>query len=1178
MTENDEHIQEVIQRVVHLNNPNLNSAASYPSNKTSTTKYTPYNFIFKNLFEQFRRLANVYFLVVCIIELIPTISPLSPLASILPLVFVLSVTAIKDGYEDWKRHKADDEVNNRRVMALRSDQWVEIAWRDVVVGDMLQLVDDEMIPADVVPISCSNPTGQVFIETANLDGETGNKLRNCVHFKNNIKKTLVDAGKDASKLSQVGGQIAIPPPNIHLDSFDAKFIPVETYTDHRDHALELDNVDESDSKLSPEHDEGGNEIPLTENNILLRGAVIKITDWVNVIVVYTGEETKLVLNQQDAPSKFTHVERTLNRYVFGLFLFVILLCIVSAMLALLWQSERGIKAVYLYISPVETSTLPQSLLKFGREFLSFFVLYSNIIPISLYVSMEFVKLCGSILISYDSDMYDEASQYGILIKTSNLLEELGQVTHVFTDKTGTLTENRMTLKKCSINGKMFHSSKLVMKVPSPSLNDESIKDDKFIKVETRPEDILDEEEIFTRSLVKKDETVHNFFFNMVANHAINVRILDNNDLEYNSSSPDEEALVGGIIPYGFHLEDRTDDCVTFHYFGKKTKLEVLDMIEFSSDRKRMSVIIRDEQGKIRLLCKGADNVIFNLLSDKVDASLLETTQQHIDYYSTKGLRTLCYAQKYIKEDDYEEWRQQYHTAKTSLVDRKLKMEHCAKLIENDLQLLGATAIEDKLQDHVPETLQQLLRADVKVWVLTGDKRETAISIGKSCNLITQETKLFKLEATSPADCEKKLDKYLLWARKHPNVSIALVVDGKSLGFAFNIDNDIFLRFGMCCKTVICCRVSPIQKAQVVALVKKNRNDAVTLSIGDGANDVSMIQEADVGVGIRGREGSQASRSADFTIAKFHFLRRLMFIHGRYTYVRVAQLIQYSFYKNLSFTIIQFYFAFYNGFSGQTLFDSWVISVFNLFFTSFPIIIFAIFERDVPEQYLIQYPELYNRSKNNSDFNPSTFFFWVLNSIWHSIAFYFGALLIWEPVMHPNGQAYGIWSFGLIVSSACVITVTLKLAIDTLYWPWMMFFFSIGSVIVYFLFLVVYGFIHGLEAMDPLYYVFLNEGSSPTYWLMVLICIGFAIIPDFCVKWLRQHLYPKDWQILKEKILLYKKNKTETLDILSGGSIRNRRHKNKSKKKNSTQSDTSTTSTTSSTTVTNTPLLLTQDNV
>eukprot|EP01125_Pyxidicula_operculata_P015545 TRINITY_DN5283_c0_g1_i3.p1 TRINITY_DN5283_c0_g1~~TRINITY_DN5283_c0_g1_i3.p1 ORF type:complete len:1033 (-),score=147.87 TRINITY_DN5283_c0_g1_i3:441-3539(-) len=1017
LSDQDDVIQDIDDaRYVWINNPEENESYEYCSNQTVTTKYTPYNFIFKNLLEQFRRVANFYFLVVCVIQLIPGISPLSPAASIAPLVLVLGITAIKDAYEDWKRSQSDKEVNSLLVLLLNNGAWSYVKWEDVVVGDIVRIKEGEGIPADIVPLSTSNPNGDVYVETSNLDGETGQKTRHILPF---TSKYI-----DEVSLSSLKGKVVTAQPNISLDSFDAKWVDAQ-----------------------------GNVVPLNESQIILRGSRLQNTEWVNGVVVFTGEDTKLVMNQQDAPSKFTHVERRLNIYIIGVMIFIIILCITSATISLFWQRYNAEMMFYLYIPLQQVDVVEDILLKFGEDFLTFFVLYSNLIAISLYVSMEFVKLCSSILLSYDLDLFDDMKG-GIVIKTSNLLEELGQVTHVFSDKTGTLTENKMIFRKCSILGEKFH------------MNHKNETKNSFSKS-------AKDETVLSSDIIKNEPLLYlPFFLGIALNHTINVKKTgdDDNDVEFSSSSPDEEALVKGISSYGIKLLERTHDEVKLNIHGKDITYKVLDVIPFNSDRKRMSVIVEEESdtgNKIVLYCKGADNVIFERLSEVHDNRIIRKTKAHIDYYSKMGLRTLCFSYKVLSSSEYQSWKIKYDKALASLVDRKTKVDQVGEMIENSFTLIGASAIEDKLQEKVPETLQDLLRAQIKVWVLTGDKQETAISIGKSCKIITSRTKLIILNSNNADDCEADIHTHLksIDSIKDP---VVLVINGNTLTHTLAIEKELFLKLALKCDSVICSRVSPIQKAQVVALVKKHDKNTVTLSIGDGANDVSMIQEADVGIGIRGREGSQASQTADFSIAKFCFLKRLLFVHGRYAYLRVAELIQYSFYKNTAITALQFYYAFYNGFSGQTLLDSWVITVFNMLFTSWTILVFAIFEKDLPEAYLLHYPELFNRSKNNTDFNPKTFFMWILNGIWHSIAFYFGSLLLWDDVMGQNGQTFGLWSFGTIACSACIVTVTLKLAIDTHYWPWIMFVCSIGSVVIYFVFLIVYGFVNFLEPNNMFY--------------------------------------------------------------------------------------------------------------
>jgi len=567
--------------------------------------------------------------------------------------------------------------------------------------------------------------------------------------------------------------------------------------------------------------------------------------------------------------------------------------------------------------------------------------------------------------------------------------------------------------------------------------------------------------------------------------------------------------------------------------GNDTSFKILDVLEFSSARRRMSVIVCFPSGKIELFCKGADFIIFEKLASDNDPQLLKDTQQHVNYYSSKGLRTLCFASRALKPGEYEHWKQIYTQATLAIADRASKVEQAAEMIEKNLYLQGVSAIEDKLQAGVPETLADLLRAEIKVWVLTGDKQETAISIGRSANLIQGDSQLLKLNCTSSEQFRLLMSSFLNEVQSNDlsNGHFILVVDGKSLSYALSETQEDLLQLVLYCSCVICCRVSPIQKAQVVKLVKYNVERTVTLSVGDGANDVSMIQEADIGIGIQGREGSQASRSADFSISRFHMLRRLLFVHGRYAYLRVAHLIQYSFYKNLAITSLQFYFAFYNGFSGQTLLESWVISVFNLFFTSIPVVVFAIFERDISDKYLEQFPELYRRSKNNTDFNPVTFTLWLLDAVWHSLVFFFGALFLWNQVLGQSGHVFGLWSFGTISCTACVITVTFRLALCTNYWPWITFVCSILSIGTYFLFLIVYGYITFLPQVD-MFMLFLQLGNTWTFWLITLCLVVIATIPDFTAKWIKQNDFPDEWQTLKVKLHREKQIRaSETLSLL-----------------------------------------------
>ena len=430
---------------------------------------------------------------------------------------------------------------------------------------------------------------------------------------------------------------------------------------------------------------------------------------------------------------------------------------------------------------------------------------------------------------------------------------------------------------------------------------------------------------------------------------------------YQASSPDEGALVDGAATLGFKFTTRRPRSVNIQVGQNDLEYEILNVCEFNSTRKRMSTIVRGPDKKIKLYCKGADTVIMERLSSENE--FVDATLQHLEDYATEGLRTLCIAMREIPEEEYQQWVQVYDRAATTIQNRGEELDNAAELIEKNLFLLGATAIEDKLQDGVPETIHTLQQAGIKVWVLTGDRQETAINIGYSCKLIQEDMSLIICNEQTHWETKEFLENKVktiksTYQRGDDIEPLALIIDGKTLGYALEKDVEkIFLELAVMCKAVVCCRVSPLQKALVVKLVKRNK-DSILLAIGDGANDVSMIQAAHVGVGISGLEGLQAARSADFAISQFRYLKKLLLVHGAWSYQRLSKLILYSFYKNICLYMTQFWYAFYNGFSGQTVYESWTISLYNVALTVLPPLSLGIFDQYVSARMLDRYPQMY----------------------------------------------------------------------------------------------------------------------------------------------------------------------------------------------------------------------------
>lgn len=442
---------------------------------------------------------------------------------------------------------------------------------------------------------------------------------------------------------------------------------------------------------------------------------------------------------------------------------------------------------------------------------------------------------------------------------------------------------------------------------------------------------------------------------------------------------------------GFTVIGRAGDDLILNIMGEERTYTVLNTLEFNSSRKRMSAIIRMPDGSIRLFCKGADSIIYSRLARGKQHELRQVTAEQLELFAREGLRTLCVADREISEDEYQTWSREHDIAAAALTDREQKLEQVSSAIEQDLMLIGGTAIEDRLQDGVPDTISLLADAGIKLWVLTGDKVETAINIGYSCNLLNNDMELivFNIPENEPHTAAQELDKHLqkfgmtgsdeelLAARNDhapPAPTHAVVIDGDTLKLMLaDEQKQRFLLLCKQCRSVLCCRVSPAQKAAVVKLVK-NGLSIMALSIGDGANDVAMIQEADVGVGIAGEEGRQAAMSSDYAIGQFRFLQRLVLVHGRYSYRRMGETIANFFYKNLVWTFALFWYCIYNDFDGSYLFDYTYIVLVNVAFTSLPVIFMGILDQDVDDKVSLVVPQLYMRGIERKEWSQLKFWY------------------------------------------------------------------------------------------------------------------------------------------------------------------------------------------------------------
>jgi phospholipid-translocating ATPase len=784
-------------------------------------------------------------------------------------------------------------------------------WKNVQVGDFVRLYNEEQIPADVVILSTSDPDGACYVETKNLDGETNLKVRQALHAGRKVRHAR-DCEKAEFVIDSEG-----PHPNLYQYSAIARW------------KQSISDVDDPYVKEMTE--------PIGIGNLLLRGCNVKNTEWVLGVVVFTGRETKIMLNSGNTPSKRARMAKDLNWNVIYNFIILFFMCLVSGIVQGVTWAQGNNSLDFFEFGSIGGSPPLDGFVTFWSSV----ILFQNLVPISLYISLEIIRSCQAFFIYSDTFMYYEKLDYPCTPKSWNISDDLGQIEYIFSDKTGTLTQNVMEFKKCTINGVPYGEAYTeaqagMQKREGVNVEDEGariheqiardrvrmlddlrqIHDNPYL----RDEDLTFVAPRFVADLKgeggdeQKRANEHFMVALGLCHTVITERMAgDPPKIEFKAQSPDEAALVATARDCGFTVLGRSNDDIHLNVMGEDRTYKVLNTLEFNSTRKRMSAIIRLPDGGIRLFCKGADSMIYSRLQKGLQQPLRKATAEHLEVFAREGLRTLCIAERDLSEDEYQAWSKDHDIAAQALQDRDERLEQVSDRIERDLMLLGGTAIEDRLQDGVPDTIALLGDAGIKLWVLTGDKVETAINIGFSCNLLSNEMDLivFNVEEGHQAVASELLDRHLkdfgltgsddeLAAacanHEPPAPTHAIVIDGESLKLVLHDDlRQRFLLLCKQCKSVLCCRVSPAQKAAVVQLVK-NGLDVMALSIGDGANDVAMIQEADVGVGIAGEEGRQAVMSSDYAIGQFRFLQRLVLVHGRWSYTRLAETIANFFYK------------------------------------------------------------------------------------------------------------------------------------------------------------------------------------------------------------------------------------------------------------------------------------------
>ncbi|XP_058578383.1 phospholipid-transporting ATPase VB isoform X2 [Neofelis nebulosa] len=1248
----------------------------YCGNQIKTSKYTVLSFIPKNIFEQLHRFANLYFLGIVGLNFVPVANAFQPEVGVIPICIILAVTAIKDAWEDLRRCKSDKVINNQEclIYSRKQQSYVKKCWKDVRVGDFIQMQCNEIIPADILLLFSSDPNGICHLETANLDGET------------NLKQRRVVKGFSQQEVQFEPecfcNTIVCEKPNNHLNKFKG-------YMEH---------PDQSRTGFGSE-------------SLLLRGCTIRNTKVAVGIVIYAGHETKAMLNNNGPRYKRSKIERRMNTDIFFCIGLLFLMCLVGAVGHSLWNGTFEEHPPF-DVPDAKGNFLPLALRGFYM-FLTMIILLQVLIPISLYISIELVKLGQIFFLQNDLDLYDEETDLSIQCRALNITEDLGQIQYVFSDKTGTLTENKMVFRRCTIMGSEYshqenakrletpkeldsdseewtqykclsfparwsqrpatvggqgraqplrrcHSARVPIqghsqqrpvghcessqppvafssslekdvtpdknllgkvqdaalwletlsdtKPAKPSLSTTSSIADFFLALticnsvmvstttETRQRVTMPPSaKALGTSLEKIQQLFHRLkllnlsqsFSSTVPSdtdlgESLGAKIptpdseerddvsvcsggnstdggyrsstwdqvdiqgsgldasleevleapalgLASPELCYEAESPDEAALVHAAHAYSFTLVSRTPEQVTVRLpQGTCLTFDVLCTLGFDSVRKRMSVVVRHPlTGEIIVYTKGADSVIMDLLEDPACATdsdvekkvrkIRARTQKHLDLYARDGLRTLCIAKKVISEDDFRRWASFRCEAEASLDNRDELLMETAQHLENQLTLLGATGIEDQLQEGVPDTIAALREAGIQLWVLTGDKQETAVNIAYSCRLLDQTDTVYSINTENQETCEsilnyaleevkqfhgpqkpnRKLFGLCLPSETPPPTSraavpeVGLVINGKTLNAIFQGKLEMkFLELTQYCRSVLCCRSTPLQKSMIVKLVR-DKLSVMTLSIGDGANDVSMIHAADIGIGISGQEGLQAVMSSDFAISRFRHLKKLLLVHGHWCYSRLSRMVVYYFYKNVCYVNLLFWYQFFCGFSGSTMIDYWQMIFFNLFFTSLPPLIFGVLDKDISAETLLALPELYKSGQNSECYNSMTFWICIVDAFYQSLVCFF------IPYLTYKDSDIDVFTFGTPINTISLATILLHQAMEMKTWTIIHGLVLAGSFLMYFVVSLVYNAIC-INCNSPTnpYWVMEGQLSDPTFYLICFVTPVTALLPRY----------------------------------------------------------------------------------
>ncbi|XP_052753716.1 probable phospholipid-transporting ATPase IIB [Galleria mellonella] len=981
----------------------------FPPNYVCNQKYNIITFLPLVLFEQFRFFLNMYFLVMACSQFIPSIRIGYLYTYWGPLCFVLAVTLFREAVDDIRRYRRDREVNRQRYDRIVLDSAVD-GYRPFVmehvpasalrVGDIVILHKGQRVPADMILLRTNETMGTVFIRTDQLDGEIDWKLRIPLP---STQKLPTDA-----HLLDINAQIFIEKPEKDIHSF------IGTCT-------RLDE-EENDS--------------LDIENTLWSGCVVA-SGQATGLVIYTGSETRSVMNNATPRSKIGRLDLQVNNLTKVLFVATIF----TSFLLIVLKGFNGPWYGFLF---------------------RFILLFSYIIPISLRVNLEMGKAFYSWTIQRDKKIE------GTVMRSTTIPEELGRIQYLLADKTGTLTKNEMVFQKLHLGNALFDrnhfheveslltqyvtkdSSFLPMSPSSPQGSEfpdgpTSPEGPSFPDGSQTPSGPASPRQVWQAVLAialchnvtpvydigdqQADEATSDMG-SSVMSESCGGAVPQQQLCDYQAASPDEVALVKWTDMMGISLyrRDLHNISLKLRAANEIMQFTILQIFPFTSESKMMGIIVQEENTEqITYYVKGADVALAPLVRGG------RWLPRECGRLAADGLRTLVLAYKTLTKNEYLEFESEYKEARLSVTNRSERTAAAIARLQRGLLLLGLTGVEDRLADDVTPTLAMLRTAGIKIWMLTGDKLETAECIARSLQLGGGDGVW-----VPAARCAARRDALrllqMLSARDPDQTN--LIIEGETLEVCLRSYEKEFVEVLERCSGVVVARCSPTQKAAVARLLRARNH--VVAAVGDGGNDVAMIQEADMGVGIEGAEGRAASLAGDVSVRQFQCLARLLLVHGRRAATRSAALCLFIVHRGLIVSTMQAVFSVVFYFSSVSLYPGFLMVGYGTIYTMLPVFSLVL-DKDISSLTALRYPQLYKQLTKGRQLSYKTFYIWTGISIYQGGVIMYGALVLFEDqLIHIVEISY----------TALILTELIMVALTIVTWHRLMAAAELLSLLMY----------------------------------------------------------------------------------------------------------------------------------